>query len=342
VDVSLSVSPIRGPGGAIIGAAKIARDITEAKQLRDAERQLTAELEEQAVELEQQATELEQQIDEAQALQEELEQTNQELTRALDAAQSAQQVADTANHAKSQFLATMSHELRTPLNAIAGYVDLIASGIRGPISDEARQDLARVKRSQEALLRLIEDLLDLAKLEAGRIEYTIERVAVDEVLHSLEGFVGPKLHSKPVDYELHECGLFVRADRDKLQQILINLLSNAVKFTDRGRISVECAPDGDRVRFKVSDTGRGIPRELHERIFEAFEQGNAEPARRADGTGLGLAIARQLARGMEGDIRVESEPDKGSTFTLLLPAAQDSAKPVPEFMMPGDHERSSS
>src|SRR6185312_3348885 len=189
LDVSLSISPIRDKTGRIIGAAKIARDISEAKRLQKAERELAAQLQELA-------TELEQQVDEGQSLQEELEQTNEELTRTLGEADAA----------KSQFLATMSHELRTPLNAIAGYVSLLTMGIRGPLTGEQEQDLGRIKRSEETLLRLVEDVLSFAKLESGRLRYHYEEVPLNDVLATLEPFVAPRLTEKHLVYEFERCG----------------------------------------------------------------------------------------------------------------------------------------
>jgi signal transduction histidine kinase len=305
--VSLSVSPIRDDRGAIVGAAKIARDVTESNRLRRAERELNALLQEQAVELEQQ-------IEEAQMLQEEVEQVNAELQRAVDEAQEA-------NRAKGQFLATMSHELRTPLNAIAGYVDLLDAGIHGPLTDDQRRDLQRVKRNQETLLRLIEDVLDFTKLESGRLEFRIDDVPLDDLLRSLEAFIAPNLAKKNITFALRSCGADVRAraDRGKLEQILLNLLSNAVKFTQTGRIEVRCVVEDGMLRVEVSDTGRGIRPDQLESIFEPFVQAEQHLTRTAEGTGLGLSISRQLARGMGGDVTVASEPGKGSTFTLSLP-----------------------
>jgi PAS domain S-box-containing protein len=321
VEVSLSVSPIRDHRGTIVGAAKIARDVTEAKRLQRVERENTEQLQELA-------SELEQQVDEAQSLQEELEQTNEELARALDeaqesrrAAEHARQVAEEANAAKSRFLATMSHELRTPLNAIAGYVDLLDMGVRGALNDAQRQDLARIKHSEEMLLRLIDDVLGFAKLESGRLEYHFEELSLDDLLIPLEAFVAPQLTKKGLEYHVEPCGpdVVVSIVRAKVEQIALNLLSNAVKFTDQGQIEVRCAAGENDIQIQVRDTGRGIPPELLDSIFEPFVQGDRSLTRTAEGTGLGLSISRELARSMGGDITVESVSGAGSAFTLVLP-----------------------
>jgi signal transduction histidine kinase len=314
VDVSLSVSPIRDRSGRIIGASKIARDISEAKRLHQAERELTEQLQELTAELEHQ-------VDEGQMLQEELEHTNEELGRSLTEAENARRQAEEANTAKSQFLAIMSHELRTPLNAIAGYVDILDLGIPGQLSADQKQHLNRIKRSGETLLRLIEDVLSFAKLETGHLEYRYRSVAIDDALDALEQFVAPRLTKKGLEYRFERCGPDATAviDRDKVEQIMLNLLSNAVKFTDQGRIDVRCIVDDALVQIEVRDTGRGMRAELLETVFDPFVQGDHSLTRTAEGTGLGLAISRQLARAMGGDITVESSPGVGSAFTLLLP-----------------------
>jgi len=335
VEVSISVSPIRDESGQIIGAAKVARDISDAKRLQRLERQraeevqqLATELEAQVAEGEQLQEELEQQVEESQSLQEELEQTNEELFRALAStkearlhAEEAQRQAEQANAAKSQFLAMMSHELRTPLNAIAGYVDLLGLEIRGQLTPEQKQDISRIKHSQETLLRLIEDVLSFARIESGRLEYHYADVPVDTILLALHSFVAPRLAQKGLAYHVKECGAEVVAsvDRDKVQQILLNLLSNAIKFTDSGGIDISCAADDARIRIQIRDTGRGIPADQRDRIFEPFVQGEMPLTRTSEGTGLGLAISREFARAMGGDITVESEPGRGSVFTLMLP-----------------------
>ena len=314
IEISLSVSPIRDASGTVIGAAKIARDITEAKRIQRAEREM-------AEELQQLATELEQQVEEGQSLQEELEQTNEQLAQAVEDAQAARRDAEQANAAKSQFLATMSHELRTPLNAIAGYVDLLDMGVRGELTQIQRDDLARIKRSEQLLLRLIEDVVSFAKLESGRLEYRYESVTLDDLGASLETFIAPSVALKGLTYRFEPCGGDVTAyvDRAKVQQVMLNLLSNAVKFTDTGSITVRCTADDERIRIHVQDTGRGVPAEMMEKIFEPFVQGDSSLTRTVEGTGLGLSISRQLARSMGGDITVECAPGGGSTFTLVLP-----------------------
>ena len=324
IDVSLSVSPIRNASGQIIGAAKVVRDVTEAKRLQRAERELLEQLQELT-------TELEQQIEEAQSLQEEVEQANNELVSSLADAETARAQAEIARHeaehanaAKSQFLATMSHELRTPLNAIVGYVDLLEVGVHGPLTEQQRVDLARIRRSEETLHRLIEDVLNFAKLESGKVEYRYESVVLDAFLGTLEGFIAPRLAQKNLAYHFDptHASVTVSIDRDKVEQIMLNLLSNAVKFTDTGRIDVRCAVQDSTFRIDVKDTGRGIEPALLDSIFEPFMQGDRSLTRSAEGTGLGLSISRQLARAMGGDIVVESEVGKGSKFGVVLPLAR--------------------
>ena len=328
IEVSLSVSPIRNAAGEIVGAAKVARDITEAKRLRRAERELLEQLQELT-------TELEQQIEEAQSLQEEVEQTNNELLTSLTDAESmrvqaetarreaddARRSAEEANAAKSQFLATMSHELRTPLNAIVGYIDLLDVGVHGPLTDAQREDLARIRRSEEMLHRLIEDVLSFARLESGKIEYRYEDVVLDQFLATLEGFITPRLAQKNLGYRFDPTGAMVTVsmDRDKVEQIMLNLLTNAVKFTDRGHIEVCCVVTDGTFRIDVKDTGRGIRAPLLASIFEPFVQGDRSLTRSAEGSGLGLSISQQLALAMGGDINVESILGEGSTFSLVLP-----------------------
>ena len=217
----------------------------------------------------------------------------------------------------------MSHELRTPLNAIAGYAELMEMGIRGPVTGEQQEDLRRIRRSQQHLLGLINDVLNFAKLETGAVRYEIVDLPVHEVLEGVEPLIAPQLAAKHLHCEFGHArnGLLVRADRDKLQQILLNLLSNAVKFTDAGgRIAVDCEPCDGQVRLRVADTGIGIPPDRLETIFEPFVQLDQRLTRTTEGTGLGLAISRDLARAMGGELTVRSVVGEGSEFALVLPA----------------------
>jgi signal transduction histidine kinase len=239
-------------------------------------------------------------------------------------AEQARRVAEQANRAKSEFLAIMSHELRTPLNAIAGYAELMEIGVQGPVSEGQREALERIQRSQRHLLGLINQVLNYARLETGNVRYTFADVALDGMLRAAEALVFPQMQAKGLHYTYVGCdpSLAVRADSEKLQQIMLNLLTNATKFTDRGGdVRVECEVVGGFARLHVHDTGVGIPADKLSLIFDPFVQVDSQYTRTRDGVGLGLAISRDLARGMGGELSVESEFGHGSTFTLVLPVA---------------------
>jgi signal transduction histidine kinase len=270
----------------------------------------------------------------AEAAQQELTETNEryaeqaiELELQQEELVRQRQIADDANQAKSKFLAVMSHELRTPLNAIAGYVQLIEMGVHGPVTEEQLVALDRIRRSQLHLLRLINDVLNLARIEAGRVEYNIRSVSLADVVTTVMPMVEPQLAAKGViSRALLDGAGPVRADREKLEQIVLNLLTNAAKFTRRGgtvtvRVRNDCGIH-DRTCLDVEDTGIGIPEELQAGIFEPFVQVDTD--NRKEGSGLGLAISRDLARGMGADLILKSVPKKGSIFTVILPAANQT------------------
>jgi PAS domain S-box-containing protein len=245
-----------------------------------------------------------------------------ERMRAAEALAAAKLAAEEANRAKSQFLATMSHELRTPLNAVAGYTELLATEVRGPVTTAQREDLRRIQVNARHLLGLINDVLNFAKVEAGHLELEVTSVPVEETLSAAHTLIDPQLRAKGLTYEYGagDAAVTCRADREKLQQIVLNLLSNAVKFTDRGgHVSLWWEAAGPEVRIHVRDTGVGVPPDKLEAIFEPFVQLHRGLAQRTDGTGLGLAISRELARAMRGDVTVASAPGQGATFTLTLP-----------------------
>jgi PAS domain S-box-containing protein len=231
-----------------------------------------------------------------------------------------------ANTAKSAFLASMSHELRTPLNAIGGYAQLLEMGVRGPVNEEQRIDLLKIQRSKNHLDSLVSDVLNFAKLSAGRVEYRVANVILASILSEVVDMVTPQLTARRQTLVVRPMGeLTVRADEDKTRQILLNLIGNAMKFTPAdGSITVSAREQGGNVLLDVSDTGIGIPEEELERIFEPFVQAKPKHKVSEQGVGLGLAISRQLARGMGGDLRATSTEDQGSTFTLTLPRGVDS------------------
>jgi signal transduction histidine kinase/DNA-binding response OmpR family regulator len=249
--------------------------------------------------------------------------------RAREEAESARADAEAANQAKSDFLAAMSHELRTPLNAIGGYAQLIDLGVHGPVTAAQHTALARIQDAEKHLLSLINDVLNFAKMEAGRVEYDVTEIELADVVANIAPMIEPQLAGKGLGYEVSIApGTRVQADQDKLQQILLNLLSNAIKFTDTGgTIVVDTgARDGmsaDVTFLRVTDSGIGIPRDKLDMVFDPFVQVHRNLTRSTEGTGLGLAISRDLARGMGGDVRVRSEPGVGSTFTISLRTAAD-------------------
>jgi PAS domain S-box-containing protein len=244
--------------------------------------------------------------------------------RAIEAARKAA-ASEEANRTKSEFLASMSHELRTPLNAIGGYADLLAMGVRGPVTEAQIEDLQRIRRSQQHLLGIINDILNFSRVEAGQVTYNCSAVPVFTVIEAVGHMIEPQAIKKGVKLEVYECpaDVVAWADRARVEQIVINLLSNAVKFTNKGSVKLECdGYDSERVSIAVTDTGLGIPADHLEKIFEPFVQVGRSLTQSNEGTGLGLAISRDLARAMGGDVVVTSELEKGSQFRLILPRAK--------------------
>jgi PAS domain S-box-containing protein len=229
---------------------------------------------------------------------------------------------EATSRTKSEFLTTLSHELRTPLNAIGGYVELLALEVPGAINEAQRQYLERIRASQQHLLVLVNDLLNLSRAEAGRIEYSLGPVPLLPLLTELEAMMLPQAQARGVDLRFAGCSLdaVARADAGRTHQIVLNLLSNAVKFTPAdGWVSLGCSLTGDRVEVTVRDSGPGIAADQQEAIFEPFVQLGRSLTTAQEGIGLGLAISRELARAMAGDLRVSSRPGEGAAFTLVLP-----------------------
>jgi len=220
----------------------------------------------------------------------------------------------------------MSHELRTPLNAILGFTGTLLMGLPGPLNAEQGRQLKTVQTNGKHLLAIINDLLDVAKIESGKVELNIEQVGCQALLEEVGSGLRSLAEGKAIELDLivPSAEIEVRSDRRVLSQILINLTNNAIKFTDEGSVRVqlnsEAGEASELVRFSVTDTGHGIKADDQERLFAAFEQIETSATRRYEGTGLGLYICRRLAALIGGSISFESEFGHGSTFTLELQA----------------------
>ena len=279
----------------------------------------------------------------------------EERSRQLVAEREARLEAEAASRAKSEFLAIMSHELRTPLNAVLGYSELMELGLSGPLTDEMREQIGRIRASAKHLLALVNDILDLAKVEAGRLVVSCAPGSSKEAITSAIALIQPQAAARDIELDLKtedgQPSVFV-GDEERVRQILVNLLSNAVKFTKPGgRITVELGRAGSPVEerrlqgrtsnvfISITDTGDGIAEEKLAGIFEPFVQADAGTTRSKEGSGLGLTISRRLARLMGGDVTVKSKVATGSTFTLWLPGEEqeESAGPAPYAeTSPGD------
>jgi signal transduction histidine kinase len=245
-----------------------------------------------------------------------------ERDRARAEADEARRIAQSANDAKTRFLNMMSHELRTPLGAIGGYAALLEEGIYGTLTDEQSKYIARIRHNQAHLLELVNELLDLGKIESGGFTLTLDAVPVHTVVESVHTMIEPQIRARDLQLqvEVNDPELRFHADRERVEQIVLNVLSNAVKFTPPGgSVRIMVSPEADKICVGVRDTGVGIPADKLEAVFEAFYQVEDSRSRTYGGTGLGLAISRQLARAMGGDLTVKSTLGEGSTFSLSLP-----------------------
>jgi len=315
----------------------------------------TEELQSQQAALQQSNEELQSQSEELQTQQEELRHANEELeerTGDLEqqkeailgkniALEKSQQAIETkakelelASQYKSEFLANMSHELRTPLNSLLILAQLLKGNTEGNLTDKQVEYARTIHSAGNDLLTLINEILDLSKVEAGKIEVHLEDMPLAALVETVEQKFRHVAQKKGLALDItvaDDLPPVLRTDAQRLQQIINNLLSNAFKFTDKGEIKLDIklkSPQGDILAFSVADTGAGIPKEKHKVIFEAFQQADGSTSRRYGGTGLGLSISRQLARLLGGELQLDSEEGKGSTFTLYLPL-DDGQKPEP-------------
>jgi PAS domain S-box-containing protein len=253
----------------------------------------------------------------------ELRRAHAALAAAFRAAEEARTVAESANRAKSQFLAVMSHELRTPLNAILGYGDLLSMEICGPVADDQRDKLARMRSSALYLVALIGQVLDFERIEAGQEQVLAERTDISEFLRRAASDIEPQAMKKGLTLTITapDEPVHVTTDLAKLRQIVLNLLSNAVKFTEQGEIQLSARRVDGEIEFSVRDTGMGIPPEHQEQIFDPFWQVDQRLTRTVGGAGLGLTIVQRVTQLLGGRVAVESAPGRGATFTVRLPSS---------------------
>jgi signal transduction histidine kinase len=245
----------------------------------------------------------------------------------------AKEAAEAANEAKNQIMANTSHELRTPLHGIINLADLIRVGASGAVSPQAVQDLEMIISSAHRLTSLVNDILDFSKLQKQQLELKLKPVDLLQLSETSLALLKPLLADKPIKlhHTLPKDLPLVEGDADRIQQILLNLLGNALKFTESGEVVLSAVVQNGWIELAVADTGIGVPREKQEKVFEAFEQGDASTERTYGGTGLGLSVAKQLVELHGGRIWLESEEGQGSVFRFTLPSsvAQAQEHPAP-------------
>ncbi len=275
-----------------------------------------------------------------QSLEQKVADRTQALQAAMLEAQQAKALAEEANRTKSAFLANMSHELRTPLNAIIGYSEMLSEELEDMGEESLVADLRKIHHAGKHLLGLINDVLDISKIEAGKMDLYLEDFDVSQMIHEAVTTIRPLVEKNGNALEIQcsaETGT-MHADLTKIRQAIFNLLSNACKFTHQGRITLaahKIKVEGlDWIEFRVSDTGIGMTKEQMGKLFQSFTQADASTTRKYGGTGLGLAITRHFCQMMGGDARVESEPGKGSTFILSIPAKVPDQQPAQEKTSP--------
>ncbi|SFF63747.1 Signal transduction histidine kinase [Duganella sp. CF458] len=307
------------------------------EELRTANEELEEQsrvLERSQASLETQKLELEQSNEKLAMQAEMLDQRNAALAAARVDVEARARDLERASEYKSQFLANMSHELRTPLNSSLILAKLLADNAQGNLDEEQVRFAQTIYNAGNDLLALINDILDISKVEAGKLELAPEDVALQSMIDNLQAIFAPLAQEKQLQFVVDLLpGLpeKIYTDRQRLEQILKNLLSNAVKFTDRGKVILRLSPgEAGLLRFAVIDTGVGVRAEQQGAIFDAFQQGDGTPSRRFGGTGLGLSISRDLARLLGGEVEVSSVEGQGSTFTLLLPTQWAAAAPQDE------------
>lgn len=281
----------------------------------------TRNAETRAKEIEEANMQLEEQRGKLQEQSQELQQRNQSLIQAKEELDRRADELEISNRYKSEFLANMSHELRTPLNSIIMLSKMLSKNDHKNLSGKDVKKAQIINKSGEELLRLINDILDLSKIEAGRMALHTSEFMPKELLDEMHDLFHGIAQDKKIKFNVvDELGEKIKTDRDRLSQIIRNFLSNALKFTQKGQVTLRIAPieEDGKIAISVIDTGIGIPKEKQEEIFEAFKQVDGSVSREFGGTGLGLSIARELSKLLQGSIHLESEPGKGSTFTLVI------------------------